>query len=123
MTTNNNTFNPNTADLLTSGAAFTELQDKSSDVTSNTVYFTVKEETTLSLGLLVNMGASSALCFNSFEVTRYTYVEPVIPDGIDEAVTTIENHGSAIYDLSGRRVTNPVKGGVYVIGGKKVIVK
>lgn len=119
----NGTGLPNTADLLTSGAAFTELQDKSSDVTSNTVYFTVKEETTLSLGLLVNMGASSALCFNSFEVTRYTYVEPVIPDGIDEAVTTIENHGSAIYDLSGRRVTNPVKGGVYVIGGKKVIVK
>ena len=115
---------PDTKDLISSGAAFKELEAKSSDVTSNTVYFTVKEETTLSLGLLVNMSANSALCINSFEVTRYTYVEPNIPEGIDETLTTnVETSGKAVYDISGRRVSAPAKGGVYVVGGKKVITK
>lgn len=41
-----------------------------------------------------------------------------------EAVETAPNAApAAIYDLSGRRVNNPVKGGVYIIGGKKILVK
>ena len=28
-----------------------------------------------------------------------------------------------IYDLHGRRVTNPIKGGIYIVGGKKMMVK
>ena len=27
---------------------------------------------------------------------------------------------STIYDLQGRRVSNPVKGGIYIVNGKKV---
>ena len=31
--------------------------------------------------------------------------------------------GTAIYDLQGRRVTKPVRGGIYLINGKKVVLK
>ena len=31
--------------------------------------------------------------------------------------------GSAVYDLQGRRVAKPVSGGVYIVNGRKVIVK
>ena len=30
---------------------------------------------------------------------------------------------AAVYDLSGRKVTNPAKKGVYIVNGKKVVVK
>ena len=41
--------------------------------------------------------------------------------GIDEVKTANDELKSEIYDLSGRRVSAPAKGGVYVINGKKVI--
>ncbi len=43
------------------------------------------------------------------------------PTAIEEVVTESADD-NAIYDLMGRRVENPVKG-VYIIGGKKVLVK
>ena len=39
---------------------------------------------------------------------------------IDEEQLTIDNK-EAIYDLMGRRVLEPQKGGVYVVDGKKVV--
>ena len=39
---------------------------------------------------------------------------------IDNSQLTIDN-AEIIYDLMGRRVTSPQKGGLYIIGGKKVI--
>ena len=48
--------------------------------------------------------------------------------GEDEMETEIENveaeigeHENVIFDLSGRRVKNPAKGGVYIVNGKRVI--
>ncbi|MBO5675324.1 MAG: leucine-rich repeat domain-containing protein [Bacteroidaceae bacterium] len=41
--------------------------------------------------------------------------------GIDEVKTANDELKSEIYDLSGRRVSAPAKGGVYIINGKKVI--
>ena len=38
------------------------------------------------------------------------------------ATETLNNANAPIYDLSGRRVANPVKG-IYVKGGKKIYVK
>ncbi len=43
--------------------------------------------------------------------------------GIGSAVTETATDTQAVYDLSGRRVTAPVKGGVYISGGKKFILK
>ena len=45
-----------------------------------------------------------------------------VPDGI-EGVTTEGNAAKAIYDLSGRKLNEVGKSGVYVLDGKKVIVK
>lgn len=46
------------------------------------------------------------------------------PDGdltaVIDAIQKAENNG-AIYDLEGRKVANPVKGGVYIQGGKKIV--
>lgn len=41
--------------------------------------------------------------------------------GIGEVKTANDEQKSEIYDLSGRRVSAPAKGGVYIIKGKKVI--
>ena len=41
--------------------------------------------------------------------------------GIDEVKTENVKRETEIYDLSGRRVSAPAKGGVYIINGKKVI--
>ncbi len=40
-----------------------------------------------------------------------------------EAVEAAKADNAPIYDLSGRKVTNPAKGGIYVKNGKKIIVK
>ena len=42
--------------------------------------------------------------------------------GIDSIAADGENANEAIYDLSGRKVANPVKGGIYIKGGKKFIM-
>lgn len=45
--------------------------------------------------------------------------------GETTGIGTVEtpNAASSLYDLSGRRVNTPVKGGIYIRGGKKVIFK
>lgn len=58
--------------------------------------------------------------------------EPGEPGGGDEpggglvGINEVDNNASnalPYYDLSGRRVMHPVKGGIYIQGGKKVVVK
>ena len=39
------------------------------------------------------------------------------------ALPEIENGSAAIYTLSGQKVTDTTKKGVYIINGKKVVVK
>lgn len=42
---------------------------------------------------------------------------------VPTSISNIEsNNGSAVYDLQGRRVTQPRKGGIYVVNGKKVMM-
>ena len=43
--------------------------------------------------------------------------------GIGEATTTINTVNVPLYDLAGRRVMKPAKGGVYIQNGRKFIVK
>ena len=48
-----------------------------------------------------------------------------VPTGIDDVKAILEDANSnntGIYDLSGRRVNNPTNG-IYIINGKKVIIK
>ena len=46
----------------------------------------------------------------------------VTATGINTIAADGENANEAIYDLSGRKVANPVKGGIYIKGGKKFIM-
>ena len=40
-----------------------------------------------------------------------------------ESVLIGADANAPIYDLSGRRVNNAVKGGIYIVNGKKVYIK
>ena len=42
------------------------------------------------------------------------------PTSIEEVIAGFQNN--AVYDLNGRRVTTPEKG-IYIVNGKKVIIK
>ena len=44
-----------------------------------------------------------------------------IPEAIDNVDAEVEN--DVIYDLSGRRIAEIVKPGIYIVNGKKVLVK
>lgn len=113
---------PNTADLAKGSIAYQSLEAKSTDVKSNTIYFVLNEQTQVSLGLLVNMSESRTLTFSDFTLTQYP-VAPII-EGINTVLlpdgTTTD---AAVFDMWGRRVTEPVKGQVYIIGNKKVLMK
>ena len=41
--------------------------------------------------------------------------------GIDQITTSHDKQTTTYYDLSGRRVKTPVKGGLYIVNGKKVV--
>jgi len=55
--------------------------------------------------------------------TTITITYQVTASGIAEAVTTGATAPRTIYDLQGRRLTRIPSAGIYIIGGKKVIVK
>lgn len=58
------------------------------------------------------------------DVEGYAISPSLTPTDIDTAAASAEQSTkAAVYDLSGRRVTRPAKGGVYIQGGRKVIVK
>ena len=46
-----------------------------------------------------------------------------IYNGIDVMSTNNSQQSKVFYDLTGRRVTNPIKGGIYIINGRKVMIK
>ena len=48
----------------------------------------------------------------------FTVVEPT---GIEDVDAEVENN--VIYDLSGRRITEITKSGIYIVNGKKIYVK
>jgi hypothetical protein len=41
--------------------------------------------------------------------------------GIDQITTSHDKQTTTYYDLSGRRVKTPVKAGLYIVNGKKVV--
>ena len=55
-----------------------------------------------------------------FAGAKFTF-EVAVPEGIDSVDAEVEN--DVIYDLSGRRIAEIVKPGIYIVNGKKVLVK
>lgn len=58
------------------------------------------------------------IAYNSFMLKVFNEVT----DGVSDILGD-KKSPAAIYDLSGRRVTVPVRGGIYIVNGKKKIVK
>ena len=58
--------------------------------------------------------ATGMITVNGGVISAVTGINSITADG--------ENANEAIYDLSGRKVANPVKGGIYIKGGKKFIM-
>ena len=58
-------------------------------------------------------------------IGNYWYLRPITVNvqSISSATAGSEEGTNVYYDLTGRRVDNPVKGGIYVTKGKKVVVK
>lgn len=61
------------------------------------------------------------ITYNADKTITFDFLERSTT-GIDALHTTEQNGAAEIYDLSGRRVTRPTKG-IYIINGKKVLVR
>ena len=118
---------PNTANL-DDAIAYTKMLDKDNAM-SNSVRFSLAEETTVSLGLLVNIDGQQCMVIKKFtlETDNTEYIEA---DG--ETLTSIEcieevkgENGKlkGIYDLSGRKLEKITQPGIYIIDGKKTFIK
>ena len=117
---------PNTADL-DDAIAHTKMLDKDNTM-SNSVRFSIKEETEVSLGLLVNIDGKQCMAIKKFTLetdnTEYldaNYEDATSIESITQSVERVED--DAIYDLQGRRIENITQPGIYIVGGKKVLVK
>ena len=117
---------PNTADI-SNALAYTNMQDKENTM-SNSVRFTLKEETEVSLGLLVNLDGMNCMVIKKFTLergnTEYLDANYENATSIDCITEIVENNGdNALYDLQGRKVLYPEKGRIYIKNGKKFIAK
>ena len=75
-----------------------------------------------SKGETINLGLSTTNAWYKADNFQLFYMGTAAPAGIDEVTATAPIARSGIYDLSGRRV-GKVQKGLYIIDGKKVIVK
>ena len=122
---------PDTQDLQADALAYTQMQERSTSVKSNSVEFALADETEVSLGLVVNMSEKICLAINSFTLSRYdgdTVTDVTISTDIetlpaDTLPQDTDSRHTGIYDLSGRRIAEPTEPGIYIMNGKKVIVK
>lgn len=114
---------PNTADL-SQAIAYVQMEGKANGG-NNTLYFTLDKETEVSLGLLSNMSGQRIFTIHGFLLSRG---EVTFINGVDHITsvtlpTTKTKVGSAIYDLTGRKVEKMESGSVYIQNGKRILVK
>lgn len=79
----------------------------------------------LDIHIYYNIRQSSALWISAFRLYFLGDEEGSRPDGIEDIdgeAAAGRNGDNAIYNLSGQRVANP-KGGIYIVGGRKFIVR
>lgn len=111
-------------DRLSEALAYGEIGNRL-ELMNHSIDFTLKEETKVSLGLVINMNDKICMAFERFRLVSSNRIEldaDNIVSGIDEAPAA-GSKPAAIFDLSGRRVERPVKGGIYIVDGKKMFVR
>ncbi len=106
------------------------LTDKT-DFTADGVYVFSKRGTTV--GFYHPAASTTKLAANKAyvvatssdaDVDGYAVNPGFTPTGIGTAASAAaQDAKAALYDLSGRRVASPVKGGVYIQGGRKVVIR
>ena len=62
-------------------------------------------------------------CYYDYDLSAWKEYEGSNDDPASIAMPEIENGNASVYNLSGQKEASPVKGGIYVVGGKKVVVK
>ena len=115
--------------------AYTAMKAKGT-VTENSVSFLLTKESTVSLGLLVNMSGSTCMTLQRFTLIQNNATiigtTKEIPSGIDQTAcdgTAPDTTLKGIYDLMGRQLrrdgrdTHGLTPGIYLIDGRKVIIK
>ena len=118
---------PNTANL-DDAIAYTKMLEKDKAM-SNSVRFSLAEETTVSLGLLVNIDGKQCMAIKKFILTtdNTEYIdangETVTSIECIEEVETANEKLKGIYDLSGRKLEQVTQPGIYIIDGKKAVIK
>lgn len=61
--------------------------------------------------------------WTSTDPSLWYIVPTVVPVGIEDTLTQGENAETKVYDISGRRINTPREKGVYIVNGKKVLMK
>ncbi len=118
---------PNTANL-DDAIAYTKMLEKDKAM-SNSVMFSLAEETTVSLGLLVNIDGKQCMAIKKFILTsdNTEYIEAngetVTSIECIEEVKGVNEKLKGIYDLSGRKLEQITQPGIYIIDGKKAVIK
>ncbi len=56
-----------------------------------------------------------------YEIVEESNTETILPTAIGRITLTKEEGSSLLYDLQGRRVLQPERGGVYIRGGQKIV--
>ena len=113
-----------TTSIPTRSIAYYDINACKSDGQHYGIYFTLDEAQDVFLGFQADLKNGSATQeFRATAVSLLRYDTPE-PDHISEVQSEKLNvtKGNVIYDLSGRRVTNPMRG-FYIVNGKKVLVK
>ncbi len=61
----------------------------------------------------------------SFKDVKFTYLGTEVPDKIEniENIKNYDNKNTYIYNIAGQRVRNMQKGNIYIINGKKIMMK
>ena len=104
-------------DNVASAIAYTKMKEYDhATVFSNEIEFVLYKETEVSLGLVVNLDYKSCLTIKEF-ILEWEELE----DSGETVIENIEEHHKeeTIYNLQGIKVLKPIKGNIYIKGGKK----
>ncbi len=115
--TDNNNSLTGTLEAITLGDSYPRANYLTFGVNSSTVGFYVPSESVSTIP--ANKAFINASLLSGSKAIAMEF--HTTPTGISNAVATPANASAPVFDLSGRRVANPAKGGIYIQNGKKFV--
>lgn len=115
--TDNNNSLTGTLEAITLGDSYPRANYLTFGVNSGTVGFYVPSESVSAIP--ANKAFINASLLSGSKAIAMEF--HTTPTGISNAVATPANASAPVFDLSGRRVANPAKGGIYIQNGKKFV--